>query len=130
MMASGIGAIIASFLFYAAATFSDGPFTRPHPVVWRITQGVGLCYLFLLVFLFMQVRPTPPSLSPLSFVFPFPFSLLPARVLAMLHIVVMTWVAAQAGVGAQCHTLRLPSPASGPRPCADGERGAVVPYLP
>jgi phosphatidylserine synthase 1 len=31
--------------------FPNGPFTRPHPILWRIVFGGLLCYMLALVFM-------------------------------------------------------------------------------
>eukprot|EP00056_Hartaetosiga_gracilis_P008553 m.122267 g.122267 ORF g.122267 m.122267 type:complete len:1192 (-) comp12936_c0_seq8:116-3691(-) len=42
------------FLAHAALQFSDGPFIRPHPVVWRLVLGISLLYLIFLVYILFQ----------------------------------------------------------------------------
>jgi phosphatidylserine synthase 2 len=36
--------------------FEDGMIYRPHPIVWRIARGVGIIYIFLLIYIFFQTR--------------------------------------------------------------------------
>jgi phosphatidylserine synthase 2 len=34
--------------------FKDGPFIRPHPVIWRLVLAVGVAYQMVLVFILFQ----------------------------------------------------------------------------
>lgn len=52
----GLATASAIFLIYAALQFKDTLFVRPHPVIWRIVNGVGILYLMLLVFMLFQVK--------------------------------------------------------------------------
>ncbi|CAD5220206.1 unnamed protein product [Bursaphelenchus okinawaensis] len=45
---SGVKATIILFLFISAFISPNGPFIRPHPVVWRIVFGVSVLYALLL----------------------------------------------------------------------------------
>jgi phosphatidylserine synthase 2 len=40
----------------AILQFDDGPFTRPHPALWRAVLGLTVLYEMFLVFLLFQVR--------------------------------------------------------------------------
>ncbi|CAJ0841527.1 6905_t:CDS:2 [Entrophospora sp. SA101] len=53
---SAIGAMagVGFFLLFAMLQFRDGPFIRPHPVIWRIVLGLGVLYQMFLVFLLFQ----------------------------------------------------------------------------
>lgn len=42
------------FLIISVLAFPNGPFTRPHPAVWRILFGVSVLYLMFLQFLMFQ----------------------------------------------------------------------------
>jgi len=50
----GILAMIWVFLGFSVTMVPNGPFTRPHPLVWKITLCLGLVYQFGLVFLLFQ----------------------------------------------------------------------------
>ncbi|MES1914793.1 MAG: hypothetical protein MHM6MM_006824, partial [Cercozoa sp. M6MM] len=50
----GVAVAAACFLVLGLLHFPAGPFTRPHPVLWRLTFGVGVLYLFCLVVLLFQ----------------------------------------------------------------------------
>ena len=54
-MASNIsaGLVCVSFLFLAAGllVFPNGPFTRPHPAMWRLVFGMSLLYFLFISFL-------------------------------------------------------------------------------
>lgn len=48
----GICAVLGVVIFpISLLLFPNGPFTRPHPALWRIVFGSSLCYFLLLVFL-------------------------------------------------------------------------------
>ncbi|CAH2104719.1 unnamed protein product [Euphydryas editha] len=51
---SGICCVIFFFLIVSVLTFPNGPFTRPHPAVWRIVFGMSVLYLLALLFLLFQ----------------------------------------------------------------------------
>ncbi|XP_028048547.1 phosphatidylserine synthase 1 isoform X2 [Monomorium pharaonis] len=51
---AGMLCIIFFFLIISVLTFPNGPFTRPHPVVWRIVFGCSVLYLMFLLFLLFQ----------------------------------------------------------------------------
>lgn len=51
---SGICCVIFFFLIISVLTFPNGPFTRPHPAVWRIVFGMSVLYLLALLFLLFQ----------------------------------------------------------------------------
>lgn len=42
------------FLIISVLAFPNGPFTRPHPAVWRIVFGLSVLYLLALLFLIFQ----------------------------------------------------------------------------
>lgn len=50
----GIVCVIFFFLIISVLTFPNGPFTRPHPAVWRMLFGMSVLYLMLLLFLMFQ----------------------------------------------------------------------------
>ncbi|XP_022123125.2 phosphatidylserine synthase isoform X1 [Pieris rapae] len=51
---SGICCVVFFFLIISVLTFPNGPFTRPHPAVWRIVFGMSVLYLLALLFLLFQ----------------------------------------------------------------------------
>lgn len=42
------------FLIISVLAFPNGPFTRPHPALWRIVFGMSVLYLLSLIFLLFQ----------------------------------------------------------------------------
>ncbi|VVC92939.1 unnamed protein product [Leptidea sinapis] len=55
---AGICCVIFFFLIISVLTFPNGPFTRPHPAVWRIVFGMSVLYLLTLLFLLFQSHST------------------------------------------------------------------------
>ncbi|CAG0881613.1 unnamed protein product [Darwinula stevensoni] len=51
---SGILCVIFFFLIISVLAFPNGPFTRPHPAVWRMVFGISVLYLMALLFLLFQ----------------------------------------------------------------------------
>jgi phosphatidylserine synthase I, putative len=51
---SGIKCIIFFFLIISVLTFPNGPFTRPHPAIWRLVFGLSVLYLMTLMFILFQ----------------------------------------------------------------------------
>ncbi|XP_046374685.2 phosphatidylserine synthase 1-like isoform X1 [Haliotis rufescens] len=47
---SGICCLVFFFLIISVLAFPNGPFTRPHPAIWRIVFGVSVLYFMLLLF--------------------------------------------------------------------------------
>lgn len=50
----GISATVVFFLVISALAFPNGPFIRPHPVLWRIIFGASVIYTMLLQFTLFQ----------------------------------------------------------------------------
>uniref|UniRef100_A0A915JQL8 Phosphatidylserine synthase n=1 Tax=Romanomermis culicivorax TaxID=13658 RepID=A0A915JQL8_ROMCU len=50
----GVKAVIFIFLVISVLTFPNGPFTRPHPAVWRMVFGLSVLYLVFLQFALFQ----------------------------------------------------------------------------
>ncbi len=52
----GAGIYALSFLFLSIGllVFPNGPFTRPHPAIWRLVFGMSVLYLLLLAFVLFQ----------------------------------------------------------------------------
>uniref|UniRef100_A0A336LUN2 Phosphatidylserine synthase n=1 Tax=Culicoides sonorensis TaxID=179676 RepID=A0A336LUN2_CULSO len=51
---AGMLCVVFFFLIISVLTFPNGPFTRPHPAVWRILFGLSVLYLLLVMFLMFQ----------------------------------------------------------------------------
>lgn len=51
---SGMCCVVFFFLIISVLAFPNGPFTRPHPAVWRIVFGLSVLYLLSLLFLLFQ----------------------------------------------------------------------------
>ena len=51
-----VGLYSLSFLFLSIGllVFPNGPFTRPHPAIWRLVFGIGFLYWLVLAFLLFQ----------------------------------------------------------------------------
>ncbi|CAL8371939.1 unnamed protein product [Boreogadus saida] len=47
----GILVVVSFFLVISVLTFPNGPFTRPHPAIWRMVFGLSVLYFLFLVFL-------------------------------------------------------------------------------
>lgn len=50
----GLFAAVVVFLLYGMVQFRDGPFVRPHPVVWRAVLALSIAYELFLVWLMFQ----------------------------------------------------------------------------
>ncbi|GAU97853.1 hypothetical protein RvY_09082 [Ramazzottius varieornatus] len=50
----GILAVMVMFLVFGIMTTSDGPFRRPHPIVWRFVFNISVLYELCLIFLLLQ----------------------------------------------------------------------------
>ncbi|EYB94753.1 hypothetical protein Y032_0167g108 [Ancylostoma ceylanicum] len=50
----GLMGTFALFLVVSALAFPNGPFIRPHPVLWRIIFGMSVVYLMILQFTLFQ----------------------------------------------------------------------------
>ncbi|KAL5274394.1 PTDSS1 family protein [Megaselia abdita] len=51
---AGMLCVVFFFLIVSVLAFPNGPFTRPHPAVWRILFGCSVLYLLALQFLMFQ----------------------------------------------------------------------------
>lgn len=51
---AGMVCVIFFFLIISVLAFPNGPFTRPHPAVWRIIFGLSVLYLLFIIFLMFQ----------------------------------------------------------------------------
>lgn len=52
----GIVAVILVFLFISTIHMPDGPFLRPHPVLWRFVMSCSIVYLLFFIYLLFQNR--------------------------------------------------------------------------
>lgn len=59
---AGILCVVFFFLAISCLTFPNGPFTRPHPLLWRIVFGCSVLYLMFLVFMLCQSYDTARSI--------------------------------------------------------------------
>lgn len=55
---AGILCVVFFFLIVSVLAFPNGPFTRPHPAIWRILFGCSVLYLMALQFLMFQSHET------------------------------------------------------------------------
>lgn len=53
-VAAGLYSLSFLFLSIGLLVFPNGPFTRPHPAVWRLIFGLGFLYWLILAFLLFQ----------------------------------------------------------------------------
>ncbi|KAG7237789.1 hypothetical protein INR49_031802 [Caranx melampygus] len=47
----GLVVVVSFFLVISVLAFPNGPFTRPHPAIWRMVFGLSVLYFLFLVFL-------------------------------------------------------------------------------
>ncbi|XP_049852706.1 phosphatidylserine synthase isoform X1 [Schistocerca gregaria] len=59
---AGILCVIFFFLIISVLAFPNGPFTRPHPAVWRMVFGMSVLYLLALLFILFQSYKTVKSI--------------------------------------------------------------------
>ena len=53
-MKRGIIGVVLVFIAVASIHMPDGPFKRPHPVIWRIVMSCSIVYLLVLIYLLFQ----------------------------------------------------------------------------
>lgn len=53
-VSTGLCCVVFFFLIIGLLTFPNGPFTRPHPAIWRVVFGISVMYMLLLVFILFQ----------------------------------------------------------------------------
>uniref|UniRef100_A0A2C9JGZ8 Phosphatidylserine synthase n=1 Tax=Biomphalaria glabrata TaxID=6526 RepID=A0A2C9JGZ8_BIOGL len=53
---NGLSCVLFFFLIISVLAFPNGPFTRPHPAIWRIVFGLSVFYFMLLLFILFQTR--------------------------------------------------------------------------
>ncbi|CAG2171434.1 unnamed protein product [Oppiella nova] len=51
---SGLLCVVFFFLIISMLAFPNGPFTRPHPAVWRLIFGLSVLYLMALLYILFQ----------------------------------------------------------------------------
>lgn len=47
----GLGGVFVFFMIVSVLAFPNGPFTRPHPILWRMVFGCSVLYLLTIQFL-------------------------------------------------------------------------------
>ena len=52
----GFCCVVVFFLVISLLAFPNGPFTRPHPGIWRIVFGLSVLYFLVLIFILFQNR--------------------------------------------------------------------------
>ncbi|KAL8625201.1 hypothetical protein ACOMHN_030834 [Nucella lapillus] len=52
----GFLCLMLFFLIVSILAFPNGPFTRPHPAIWRMVFGASVLYFLLLVFILFQTH--------------------------------------------------------------------------
>src|SRR5271156_4760287 len=53
-LSTGFTAVLVFFLIISVLAFPNGPFTRPHPAIWRMVFGLSVIYLMSLCFILFQ----------------------------------------------------------------------------
>ncbi|WAR15799.1 PTSS-like protein, partial [Mya arenaria] len=53
---SGFCCVVFFFLVISVLAFPNGPFTRPHPAIWRMVFGLSVLYFMVLLFVLFQNR--------------------------------------------------------------------------
>ena len=48
---TGLCGVFVFFMIISVLAFPNGPFTRPHPILWRMVFGCSVLYLLLIQFL-------------------------------------------------------------------------------
>ena len=51
---TGCGGVFIFFMVISILAFPNGPFTRPHPILWRMVFGCSVIYLLIVQFLIHQ----------------------------------------------------------------------------
>ncbi|KAI6180453.1 Phosphatidylserine synthase 1 [Aphelenchoides besseyi] len=52
----GLKASVGLFLVLSAMAFPNGPFIRPHPLIWRVVFGMSVLYALILQFVLFQTH--------------------------------------------------------------------------
>ena len=53
-ISAGITCVVFFFMIISVLAFPNGPFTRPHPAIWRMVFGLSVLYLMFLNFILFQ----------------------------------------------------------------------------
>ena len=53
---AGLGSMFIYFMVISILAFPNGPFTRPHPILWRMVFGCSVLYLMMIQIMIHQVR--------------------------------------------------------------------------
>jgi len=53
-ISTGFKCVVFFFLVISVLAFPNGPFTRPHPAIWRMVFGISVMYLISLIFILFQ----------------------------------------------------------------------------
>ncbi|KAI1305373.1 Phosphatidylserine synthase 1 [Halotydeus destructor] len=51
---AGLLCVVFFFLIVSSLAFPNGPFFRPHPIIWRLVFGLSVLYLMVLLFILFQ----------------------------------------------------------------------------
>ena len=51
---TGCGGVFIFFMVISVLAFPNGPFIRPHPILWRMVFGCSVLYLLIVQFLIHQ----------------------------------------------------------------------------
>lgn len=51
---TGVGGVFVFFMVVSILAFPNGPFVRPHPILWRMVFGCSVLYLVIIQFLIHQ----------------------------------------------------------------------------
>ena len=51
---TGCAGVFIFFMVISILAFPNGPFTRPHPIIWRMVFGCSVLYLLIVQFLIHQ----------------------------------------------------------------------------
>jgi uncharacterized membrane protein len=51
---AGLCSVLVFFLIISVLAFPNGPFIRPHPILWRMVFGLSVMYLLMVQFLIHQ----------------------------------------------------------------------------
>ena len=55
-MQRGVVAVVIVFILIGVIQMPDGPFVRPHPVLWRLFLCLTILYVLMLIFALFQVH--------------------------------------------------------------------------
>ena len=55
LLCRGVIAVVVIFLLIGIIHMPDGPFIRPHPVLWRLVLCISILYILMLIYILFQV---------------------------------------------------------------------------